>query len=74
MIENLRTTAGQSASKAFPKEVKSVAALAKEVEKAYSAQRSRLESSPSCSCVRCPSRTGGSILLSILCTGYWAES
>jgi hypothetical protein len=36
MIENLRTTAGQSASKAFPKEVKSVAALAKEVEKAYS--------------------------------------
>jgi hypothetical protein len=45
MSENLRTTAGQSASKAFPKEVKSVAALAKEVEQAYSAQRSRLESS-----------------------------
>jgi len=44
MSENLRTTAGQSASKAFPKEVKSVAALAKEVERAYSAQRSRLES------------------------------
>jgi Domain of unknown function (DUF4132) len=31
--------------KAFPKEVKSVAALAKEVEQAYSTQRSRLESS-----------------------------
>jgi hypothetical protein len=45
MSENLRTTAGQSASKAFPKEMKSVAALAKEVEQAYSAQRSRLESS-----------------------------
>ena len=34
MSENLRTAAGQSASKAFAKEVKSVAALAKEVEQA----------------------------------------
>ena len=58
--------------KAFGKEVRSVAALGKELEQAYLGQRTRLEASFLPLPGTCRSRTGGNILLSILCSDFSA--